>query len=383
MVFTKPTRKKRNFTSLTLSVPANATPATTAGTADKEQQQQRGGNKKPPPLLANNGARTVGNGVGVGVGVDSGVGIGNIDGSVAARVADSVLPLELGVELRLDLREEDLDLGKAMGEGAGGTVVKATHRPTLTPMAVKFIRADPNIRQQILKELQILHECNSPYIVSFYGAYPKDNGVQVCMEFMDLRSFEGIYRMNGPIPIPVIGSVTFSVLQGLKYLYEDLRVMHRDIKPSNILLNSLGFIKICDFGISKEMVSSIANTFVGTASYMSPERMNGGSYTVKSDIWSLGLTLMELALGRYPLRSEGESFSIFEMLSYITTEQLPQLDSTVFPPALCDLVAKCLIKDPAKRPALKDLLAHPYNIECASASVNIEQWARSVRLPDF
>ncbi|KAJ2768914.1 MAP kinase kinase (MEK), partial [Coemansia nantahalensis] len=295
----------------------------------------------------------------------------------------AVLPLELGVELRLDLREEDLEIGKAMGEGAGGTVVMATHRPTQTPMALKFIRADYSMRQQILKELQILHECNSPYIVSFYGAYPKDNGVQVCLEYMDLRSFDHIYRTNGPIPVPVVGRVTFSVLQGLKYLYEDLRVMHRDIKPSNILLNSLGFIKLCDFGISKEMVSSIANTFVGTASYMSPERMIGGSYTVKSDIWSFGLTLMELVLGRYPLKGETGSMSIFEMLSYINSETLPLLPEDQYPPALCDLVAKCLIKDPAKRPTIKDLLDHQYTRECAVAKVNIEQWAASLAIADY
>ncbi|KAI9506455.1 MAP kinase kinase (MEK) [Coemansia spiralis] len=350
MVFTKPVRKKRNFKSLTLAVPENATPP--------------GGGTVSGPALQ--------------------LPVNTAPAHPSSMVnVDPVLPLELGVELRLDLREEDLVIGEPMGEGSGGTVVKAIHRPTQTPMAMKFIRADYSIRQQILKELQILHECNSPYIVSFYGAYPKDNGVQVCMEFMDQRSFDRIYRKTGPIPVPVLGCVTFSVLQGLKYLYEDLRVMHRDIKPSNILLNSYGFIKLCDFGISKEMVNSIANTFVGTASYMSPERMNGGSYTVKSDIWSFGLTLMELALGRYPLKGEGESMSIFEMLSYITNETLPQLDDEVFPKGLCDLVAKCLIKDPAKRPALKDLLNHPYTRECATANVNIEQWAKFIELPEF
>ncbi|KAJ1734279.1 MAP kinase kinase (MEK) [Coemansia biformis] len=361
MVFTKPVRKKRNFKSLTLAVADTPEAAPGASTAAGTAQGLVG--SAPSPFVGNNSAPI------------------SLAGGGAFQ--ESVLPLELGVELRLDLREEDLEVGKPMGEGAGGTVVKAVHRPTQTPMALKFIRADFSIRQQILKELQILHECNSPYIVSFYGAYPKDNGVQVCLEFMDLRSFDGIYRKNGPIPVPVIGQVTYSVLQGLKYLYEDLRVMHRDIKPSNILLNSLGFIKICDFGISKEMVSSIANTFVGTASYMSPERMNGGSYTVKSDIWSLGLTLMELVLGRYPLKGEGESMSIFEMLSYINTETLPQLSDEQFPPGLCDLVAKCLIKDPAKRPTLKDLLNHQYTCESAGENVNIEQWAASLVIPDF
>ncbi|KAJ2387823.1 MAP kinase kinase (MEK), partial [Coemansia sp. RSA 2559] len=193
MVFTKPVRKKRNFKSLSLAVPETATPAAPGGSAlgaapPSTLQLSAVGPRRPapPPLMPTNSAP---------MDIDSERGM--------VRLADSVLPLELGVELRLDLREEDLLLGKAMGEGAGGTVTLATHRPTQTPMAVKFIRADYNIRQQILKELQILHECNSPYIVSFYGAYPKDNGVHVCMEFMDLRSFERIYRQMGPIPIPV------------------------------------------------------------------------------------------------------------------------------------------------------------------------------------
>ncbi|KAJ2781263.1 MAP kinase kinase (MEK) [Coemansia javaensis] len=364
MVFTKPVRKKRNFKSLTLAVPE--TPGAAPGMS--ALAGPAGAVTAPAPFVSNGS-------VPVPMSSSSGGGGGGFQ--------ESVLPLELGVELRLDLREEDLVIGRPMGEGAGGSVVKAVHRPTQTPMALKFIRVDHSIRQRILKELQILHECNSPNIVSFYGAYPKDNGVQMCMEFMDLGSFDRIYRQNGPIPVPVIGRVTFSVLQGLKYLYEELRVMHRDIKPSNILLNSVGFIKICDFGISKAMDSSIANTFVGTTSYMSPERMNGGSYTVKTDIWSLGLTLMELALGRYPLRCEGESMSLFEMLSYIKTENLPQLSDTEFPPGLCDFVAKCLIKDPAKRPDLNGLLSHSYTRESAVAKVNIEQWAASLELPDF
>ncbi|KAJ1841450.1 MAP kinase kinase (MEK), partial [Coemansia sp. RSA 2703] len=237
MVFTKPVRKKRNFKSLTLAVPegeAAAAPGGSAAGGAATATGEIGGKVRPPPLLSNKSAP-----------IDLQLNGGNFP--------EAVCPLELGVELRLDLREEDLEIGKPMGEGAGGTVVKAMHKPTATPMALKFIRADFSIRQQILKELQILHECNSPYIVSFYGAYPKDNGVQVCLEFMDLKSFDWIYRKNGPIPVPVIGKVTYSVLQGLKYLYEDLRVMHRDIKPSNILFNSQGFIKLCDFGISKEM----------------------------------------------------------------------------------------------------------------------------------
>ncbi|KAJ1935969.1 MAP kinase kinase (MEK) [Linderina macrospora] len=268
-----------------------------------------------------------------------------------------------------------------MGEGAGGTVMKVVHKPTQTVMAMKIIRADATILQQVLKELQILHECNSPHIVSFYGAFPRNNGVQMCLEFMDLGSFDNIYHKHGPIPMNVIGRLTFSVLQGLIYLYEEMRVMHRDIKPSNILLNSSGYIKICDFGISKEMINSIADTFVGTASYMSPERMRGSSYTVKSDVWSLGLTLMELALGKYPFRPEGETLSIFEMLNYITTEDLPSLSPEQFPKDFCDMVDSCLVKDPQGRPTPRELLSHPFAVTCANAKVDIAKWAASLVAP--
>ncbi|KAJ1961244.1 MAP kinase kinase (MEK) [Dipsacomyces acuminosporus] len=292
---------------------------------------------------------------------------------------ESIYPLEIGVEFRLDLREEDLVSIKSMGEGAGGAVMKVLHKPTQTIMAMKIIRAEATIRQQVLKELQILHECNSPYIVSFYGAFPKNNGIQMCLEFMDLRSFDTIYRKHGPIPINVIGRITTSVIQGLIYLYEDMRVMHRDIKPSNILLNSAGFIKICDFGISKEMINSIADTFVGTASYMSPERMKGSSYTVKSDVWSLGLTLMELALGKFPFRPEGEAMTIFEMLNYITTEELPTMSPDEFPKDFCDMIDSCLAKDPKDRPTPRELVSHPFVVACSNARVDIAKWAKSLQ----
>ena len=74
-----------------------------------------------------------------------------------------------------------------------------------------------------------------------------------------------------------------------------------DIKPSNILINSRGDVKLCDFGVSGQLIDSMANSFVGSRSYMSPERLRGSAYTIASDIWSLGLSLLELALGRYPI----------------------------------------------------------------------------------
>lgn len=147
------------------------------------------------------------------------------------------------------------------------------------------------MRKQILRELQIMHDCNSPYIVSFYGAFVADPHICICMEFMDKGSLDSVYKKFGPIPIDIVSRISLAVLEGLTYLYDAHRIIHRgqlmtvylctsapnsettDIKPSNILINSRGHIKICDFGVSGELINSIADTFVGTSTYMSVSSM--------------------------------------------------------------------------------------------------------------
>ncbi len=90
-------------------------------------------------------------------------------------------------------------------------------------------------------------------------------------------------------------------MRGLSYLREQHHIIHRDVKPSNILVNSAGEIKICDFGVSGQLIDSMANSFVGTRSYMSPERLQGSEYSVASDVWSLGLSLLEVSFGIFPI----------------------------------------------------------------------------------
>ena len=113
-------------------------------------------------------------------------------------------------------------------------------------------------------------------------------------------SLDSISKQFGPIRVDVLGKIAEAVLGGLTYLYKAHRIMHRDIKPSNVLVNSRGQIKLCDFGVSSELENSVADTFVGTGTYMAPERIQGSAYTVKSDVWSVGLTIMELAIGKFP-----------------------------------------------------------------------------------
>ncbi|XP_073743383.1 dual specificity mitogen-activated protein kinase kinase 2 isoform X6 [Callorhinus ursinus] len=267
-------------------------------------------------------------------------------------------------------------------------------------MARKLIHLEikPAIRNQIIRELQVLHECNSPYIVGFYGAFYSDGEISICMEHMDGGSLDQVLKEAKRIPEEILGKVSIAVLRGLAYLREKHQIMHRDVKPSNILVNSRGEIKLCDFGVSGQLIDSMANSFVGTRSYMSPERLQGTHYSVQSDIWSMGLSLVELSIGRYPIPPpdakeleaifgrpvvdgvEGEPHSIsprprppgrpisghgtdsrpamaiFELLDYIVNEPPPKLPSGVFTQDFQEFVNKCLIKNPAERADLKMLM---------------------------
>ncbi|KAI9285177.1 kinase-like domain-containing protein [Umbelopsis sp. AD052] len=251
--------------------------------------------------------------------------------------------LEIGLELRLDLRSEDFSELDELGRGNGGTVCKVLHVRTKTVMAKKTIHVDANlnVRKQIMREMQFMHDCNSKHIVSFYGAYMNGGDILICMEYMDVGSLDKIYKKNGPIPMDVLKKITYAIVDGLIYLYDNHRIIHRDLKPSNVLVNSQGQIKICDFGVSGQLnKNSVADTFVGTSSYMSPERILGSPYSVKSDVWSLGITLMELALGRFPFPPDGGSLAIFELLQHIVHEPVPTLPDGKFPANFQDFVSK-------------------------------------------
>ncbi|CAO3704041.1 unnamed protein product [Rhizopus stolonifer] len=229
-----------------------------------------------------------------------------------------------------------------------------------------------------MRELQFMHDCNSKHIVSFYGAFLNGGDISICMEYMDAGSLDQIYKKNGPFPLDVLKKVGYAIVDGLIYLYDEHRIIHRDLKPSNVLVNSQGQIKLCDFGVSGQLINSVADTFVGTSSYMSPERIMGSPYSVKSDVWSLGITLMELALGRFPFPPEGTPLSIFELLQHIVNEPVPEFPSSnTYPPDLTDFVSKCLIKDVKSRATPNDLMNHDYLISAATEKVDLIRWATS------
>lgn len=224
------------------------------------------------------------------------------------------------------------------GQGLGGIVSRPTvqHSPsapiisqshtTGAIMAMKEIRLELDEAKfaAIIMELDILHRCVSPFIIDFYGAFFQEGAVYICIEFMDGGSIDKLY--GDGVPEGVLRKITLSTVMGLKSLKDEHNIIHRDVKPTNILVNTRGQVKICDFGVSGNLVASIAKTNIGCQSYMAPERIagggvaqaganpGGGTYSVQSDIWSLGLTVIECALGRYPYPPETYN-NIFSQLS--------------------------------------------------------------------
>ncbi|KAK9462226.1 kinase-like domain-containing protein [Lipomyces oligophaga] len=289
--------------------------------------------------------------------------------------------LEIGVEFQLDLRMEDFQTISEIGAGNGGTVSKVLHLPTKTVMAKKMIHieAKPAVRKQIVRELHIMHECHSQYIVSYYGAFVNEGDVVMCMEYMDCKSLDRIIAKMGPLQEDILGKIMESVVEGLTYLYNLNKIIHRDVKPSNVLVNSRGQIKLCDFGVSGELINSIADTFVGTSTYMSPERIQGAAYSVQSDVWSLGLMLLELAIGRFPFAGpNGSPLSILDLLQQIVNEPAPALPKcSTFSDELRDCIDRCLIKDVELRPTPQDLQSDPFVVRAKSSNVDTEMWAKS------
>ena len=171
--------------------------------------------------------------------------------------------------------------------------------------------------------------------------------------------------------------------------------IHRDIKPQNILINSSGRVKLTDFGVSKELMSSVAmaRTFVGSFRYMAPERLQNAPYTYTSDIWSLGIVLYELATGRNPYVdgtvAEGETLggdqSYIDVVQAVMESPSPQLPpGKPFSPAFVSFVGTCLSKDANARGTPESLLIHPLlssngAVSLDAAADNVKRWIDSLR----
>lgn len=292
-----------------------------------------------------------------------------------------------------NLNLEDLEPMGDLGSGNGGFVMKVRHKPSNQVLARKVIRLEvkPAEKNRIMQELEVLKDCNSPYIVGYFGVCYRNNEINLLMEYMDGRSLDSILGKTTRIREDILGKITISVIRGLTYLRDTLNIMHRDIKPSNILVNSSGEIKICDFGVSVQLIDSLAQSFVGTRQYMSPERLTGDTYTVQSDIWSLGLTLVELALGMYPIPQhdpmrmyEGEPspearLPVFALMECIANQPPPTVPGPpIFSAEFKDFVDRCLKKLPEERFDLRTIAQHEFVIKAERTDVAVDGWVCQV-----
>ena len=199
---------------------------------------------------------------------------------------------------------------------------------------------NPDVKKQLIRELHINKSCVSEHICRYYGAFVNDETgtVSIALEFCEGGSLDSVYRavrkLGGRTGEKVLGKVAEGVLNGLTYLHTH-RIIHRDIKPSNILLCRNGQVKLCDFGVSGESgTRGDADTFIGTSYYMAPERITGQTYTITSDVWSLGVSLLEVAQHRFPFPADGQrgagsethpQAGLIDLLTYIVNSPIPKL----------------------------------------------------------
>lgn len=205
----------------------------------------------------------------------------------------------------MSLSKEDLVELEIIGRGQNGNVRKAVHLPTLTRVALKSMDIyEKSTRHQLLHELHAFSGLNSPFLISFLGAYHDQGMIFLASEYMDCGSLSHFqHRLGGSIRSEeLLKHLSRNILKGLEYLHANHRI-HRDIKGDNILLNRRGEVKIGDYGLMTTVDAEHPYTaeFMGTLAYLSPERLASLEYSYSGDVWSLGVTLIQVATGQLPV----------------------------------------------------------------------------------
>ncbi|KAL6182197.1 hypothetical protein ACLB2K_043620 [Fragaria x ananassa] len=270
----------------------------------------------------------------------------------------------------------DLERLQVLGHGSGGIVYKVLHKPTSTTYALKRLTSDNNNT-----ELDVLRRTTgSPDVVHCHAIFEEPSGdVSVLMEYMDSGSLETLLKSQGPFSEEKLAPIAKQVLHGLDYLHNTHKIIHGDIKPVNLLMNNKNEVKIADFGCSSD--ESCSSLTMGTCAYMSPEGLNremyGGSCSgYARDIWSFGVTLMELYMGYFPWLLKGQKKDLPSLMWMCTicfgeAPCLPEGASEDFR----SFIECCMHKDAAKRWTAAQLLTHPFvckvqSEECKPSLVN-------------
>lgn len=276
--------------------------------------------------------------------------------------------MEQAAEKKFPVNAKDYKLYEEVGEGVSATVYRALCIPFDVTVAIKVLDLERcnNDLDGIRREVQTMHLIDHPNVLRAHCSFTTGHHLWVVMPYMAGGSCLHIIKSAFPegFEEPVIATLLREVLKALVYLHFHGHI-HRDVKAGNILLDTIGSVKLADFGVAACMFDTgdrqrSRNTFVGTPCWMAPEVMQQlHGYDFKADIWSFGITALELAHGHAPF----SKYPPMKVLLMTLQNAPPGLDyerDKRFSKSFREMVAACLVKDPKKRPTSEKLLKHPF-----------------------
>ncbi|KAG5176290.1 hypothetical protein JKP88DRAFT_335952 [Tribonema minus] len=260
----------------------------------------------------------------------------------------------------MSLSCDDYELQEQIGKGSFGKVYKAQHRDgTIHAIKIIDLESQEDDMEDVQQEISMLQTCKCPQLTHYYGSFMVDSSLWIVMELLEGGSLQELMKeAQCTINEPTIAWIMRDMLQALVYLHSE-RKIHRDIKAANVLIARDGSVRVADFGVSVQLTVSVdkRRTFVGSPYWMAPEVIAHTDYNERADIWSLGITAIELATGLPPL-SEMHPMKAVLFIPKNAPPRLP--DDAAYGKKFQSFVERCLVKDPDERPSAAELLKHPF-----------------------